>query len=195
MSLHSDKTSRRIVGWNSLFVSGWIVIHHHPSHWYVMTIEITKLSTIWVGITGLIIDPLHKIVRLEYWWPEIPTMTWPFKCWGYFHPKHKNPKIFENHLNPVVLVFIGKLSLSTLRKVPICQGFSHFSGFLHHFVLAKVTTSSTRVNDLTTSSQSSYKSKLGKIILYGHFVYEVIVIPTGVLGRDALYRLLPIFLK
>ena len=30
-------------------------------------------------------------------------------------PKHQNANIFENHLNPVMLVFIGKLSLSTLR--------------------------------------------------------------------------------
>ena len=27
----------------------------------------------------------------------------------------KASKIFENHLNPVMLVFMGKLSLSTLR--------------------------------------------------------------------------------
>ena len=31
----------------------------------------------------------------------------PFQCWGYFHPKYKAAKIFENHLNPVMLVFIG----------------------------------------------------------------------------------------
>ena len=33
---------------------------------------------------------------------------------GYFHPKQKDAKIFENHLKPVMLVFIGKLSPSTL---------------------------------------------------------------------------------
>ena len=43
--------------------------------------------------------------------------------------QHKNSKIFENHLNPVILVLIWKLSLSTLRWVPICQRSSHFSGF------------------------------------------------------------------
>ena len=32
----------------------------------------------------------------------------------YFHPKHKDAKIFENHLNSVMLVSIGKLSLSIL---------------------------------------------------------------------------------
>ena len=27
--------------------------------------------------------------------------------WGYFRPKDKNTKIFKNHLNQVMLVFIG----------------------------------------------------------------------------------------
>ena len=31
-----------------------------------------------------------------------------------FVKKHKDAKIFENYLNPVMLVFIGKLSLRTL---------------------------------------------------------------------------------
>ena len=54
-------------------------------------------------------------------------------------------KDFENYLNPVLLVFIEKLILSTVGWVPMCQGFSNFSGFLHHFVLAKLATSSIRV--------------------------------------------------
>ena len=44
-----------------------------------------------------------------------------------------------------MLVLIGKLSLSTLKWVPICQGFGDFSGFLHYFVLAELATSSIRV--------------------------------------------------
>ena len=59
--------------------------------------------------------------------------------------EHKEAAIFENYLNPVMLVFIGKLSLSTIRWVPMCQGISHFSGFLHNFVMAKLATSSLRV--------------------------------------------------
>ena len=58
---------------------------------------------------------------------------WKFKptqCWGYFPPKHKNAKIFEKHLNPVMLVLIGKLSLSSFRWVPMCHGLSSFSVFL-----------------------------------------------------------------
>ena len=30
----------------------------------------------------------------------------PFQSWGYICPKDKDAKIFENHLNPVMLVFI-----------------------------------------------------------------------------------------
>ena len=61
-------------------------------------------------------------------------------------PKHKDAQIIENHLNPAMLVFIGKHLLSTLRWVPLCQGFNHFSGYLHHFELAKLVTSSIRVD-------------------------------------------------
>ena len=55
-----------------------------------------------------------------------------------FSSKANEAKIFENHLNPVMLVFIRLLSLSTLRWIPICQGFSNFSAFLHHFVSANL---------------------------------------------------------
>ena len=38
---------------------------------------------------------------------SINVSNWPFQCWGYFCPKRKEAKIFENYLNPVMLVFIG----------------------------------------------------------------------------------------
>ena len=41
-----------------------------------------------------------------------------------------------------MLVFIGKLVLSTVSDVSMCQSFGHFSGFLHKFVLAKLATTS-----------------------------------------------------
>ena len=44
----------------------------------------------------------------------------PFQCWGYFRSQHKDANIFEKYLNPVMFVFIGKLSLSTFIWVPIC---------------------------------------------------------------------------
>ena len=40
--------------------------------------------------------------------------------------------------HPAILVFIGRLSLSTLIWVPMCQDSNIFSGFLHHLVLAKL---------------------------------------------------------
>ena len=55
-------------------------------------------------------------------------------------------KIYWNHLNPVMLVFIWKLLLSsTIRWVPMCQGFSHFPAFCFHFMLTRLATSSKRV--------------------------------------------------
>ena len=63
-----------------------------------------------------------------------------------FRPKYKNAKISENHRNPVMLVFIRKLSLSPLIWVPIYLGSCHFQLFFDHFVLTKLATSSLRVN-------------------------------------------------
>ena len=53
----------------------------------------------------------------------------------------------KNFLKLVVSVFIRELSLSTLRWVPTFQGFNNFSGFLHHFVLTKLATSSARATN------------------------------------------------
>ena len=91
-------------------------------------------------IVKIIIAPDENSCRISY-----ALVNQTFQCWGYFRPKHKNTIIFENHLKPVMLVIIGKLSLSSLKWVPICQGFSHFSG-LHHFVLAKLASSSIMVD-------------------------------------------------
>ena len=33
--------------------------------------------------------------------------SYPFQCWGYYRPKHKDAMTFENHLNPIMMVFIG----------------------------------------------------------------------------------------
>ena len=73
---------------------------------------------------------------------EIETQTdrWPI------NPSNDEAaKIFENLLNPSMLVFIGKILLSTLRWVPKCQGFNDFSVCLHQFVLAKLAISIIRV--------------------------------------------------
>ena len=56
------------------------------------------------------------------------------------HCKETNT-ILENHLNPIMLVFIGWPELSTLRWVPMCQDFRFFASlctfrwnYLHFFV-------------------------------------------------------------
>ena len=66
-------------------------------------------------------------------------------------PNHKDAKPFENHSNPVMLVFIGEPSLSTFKWVPMCHDFNHFSGFLHHFIIPNLPTSSRRVNGTTVA--------------------------------------------
>ena len=60
-------------------------------------------------------------------------------------PKVQRRKYFWKPSKPCHVVLIRKLSLSTLRWVPICQGFSDFLRFLHPFVLAKLASSSIRV--------------------------------------------------
>ena len=63
-----------------------------------------------------------------------------------------------------MLVLIKKLLPSVLRWVPMFQGFSDFPRFLHHFALAKLATSSLRVNSewAKISSRASWWIK-------GHF--------------------------
>ena len=72
-----------------------------------------------------------------------PSPAWrqglkPFQCWDYFNLKYKNSKDFENHLNPCMLVFIGKLALASNIWVPICQGFSHFQAFFTLFCIEQI---------------------------------------------------------
>ena len=51
-------------------------------------------------------------------------------------------KIFENHLNPVMNVGIHWIAFGEYSQMP---GFQSFLRFLHHFEMAKLTTSSRRV--------------------------------------------------
>ena len=82
----------------------------------------------------------------------------------------------ENHQNQVVWVLIWKLSLSTRRWVPICQGFSNFLGILHHFVLAKLATSSIRVKT-KMGSLGIQQVEMGQANTHTHtqnYVYMVV---------------------
>ena len=61
--------------------------------------------------------------------------------------KAQELKKFENHLNPFMMVFPEKLSLSTNIRVPICKGFSHFSALLllHFFCIDHISEQQLRV--------------------------------------------------
>ena len=47
---------------------------------------------------------------------------------------------------------------STLRSVPMCQGFSNFSVFFHNFVLAKLATSSIRIRTVANNPSNAEAS-------------------------------------
>ena len=59
---------------------------------------------------GVVVGRSDAIGSREQWEPVFQDVSKQreskrFQCLGYFCPKHKN-KFFENHLNPVMLVFI-----------------------------------------------------------------------------------------
>ena len=41
------------------------------------------------------------------WEDVIMNVYLPSQCWGYFCPKHNDTEIFQKHLSPVMLLFIG----------------------------------------------------------------------------------------
>ena len=49
----------------------------------------------------------------------------PYAAVYFFVLRHRTTNIFHNYQKHVMLVFIGKNLLSTNRRIPICQGFSH----------------------------------------------------------------------
>ena len=61
-------------------------------------------STWWWGTRSRSLDQL--LIGWGMYMDSIVDLP-GFQCWGYFHAKHKETKIFENHVNHVVLVFIG----------------------------------------------------------------------------------------
>ena len=65
---------------------------------------------------------------------------------------------FENHLDPVVLVFKWLALIENPDEY--CQGFSDFSRFLHYFVLAKLATNSMRVKVFYWNSKGARISKI-----------------------------------
>ena len=137
------------------------------------------------GFTRLLMRRSVKWIANQYC-PLLPgdktsevTGSSPLQCSGYFRPMHKNANIFENHRNPAMLVLIG-YAWSTLRWVPIFQGFSNFSWFLHYFILANFGTSSIRVNiRLSTSTlhnNTHIDIKWGKVLYHLRYVILLLLI-------------------
>ena len=107
----------------------------NPIKLHAFLLEITKNKRL------IFVAPGMRGLDVSRWWVSFTLI--PSNAEATFV---QIARIFENHLNPVMLILIGKLSLRTLIWVPICQGSSHFlKVFLHHFLWAKLATSSIMV--------------------------------------------------
>ena len=83
---------------------------------------------LWVFFYGLRPD-LHTL--------ECRRIALTLPVLGLLSSKAQGCKVFWKASKPCCVGIHWIVLLSTLRWVPVCHGFSHFSGFLHHFVLAK----------------------------------------------------------
>ena len=75
-----------------------------------------------------------------------------FWCWDYLSNLQECKSSYEHHLNPIMLIFIGKLLLKTNRWVPCARG-CHFSAFSHHF-LTRLAISNKKVKSFPTAGHS-----------------------------------------
>ena len=105
--------------------------------WYLALPLMAYSNIPWMAIELCVtirLGSAFKVANVAGYIPGIPLNT--------FHAEatfvHGRKEDFENHLNPVMLVFIGILSLSTIRWVPICHGFSHFSRFFASFCIGQI---------------------------------------------------------
>ena len=71
----------------------------------------------------------------------------PSNAEAYTFVQSTRTQIFENDLNPGMVVLIGKLFLSILDEYPCARVSVIFQFFLHHFALAKLATSSIWVTE------------------------------------------------
>ena len=82
----------------------------------------------------MLLYPIPSYNERQTWNVDSLYRLFAWYClWKLFYPSKAEATLVLSagtHLNPVMLVIIRKLSLSTLRWVLMCQGFRHFSGFL-----------------------------------------------------------------
>ena len=130
----------------------WTVTHWFycgnlvPKGWLTED-KAAHLLTLWLNFAGasglkLILGSRESQVGTKQWVYTSWCLLLSPLLWSEVNPSNAEAtfvqstkmKTFLNHLNLVMLVFIEELLRSTLRWVPTCQGFSHFSACLHHFV-------------------------------------------------------------
>ena len=122
--------------------------------------------------------PLHKYcLHLEYFYKRFRKEKWILKIcevdslvWFSTRPmlrllssKAQERKDFwKPSINPVMLVFVGKLLLSTLRwEIPMCWGFSDFFRFFASFcILTNLATTSTKLNNTFSKTHFLVNSKI-----------------------------------
>ena len=83
---------------------------------------------IWYAI-GIPMKHIYSILT------ELLTVLNPSNATITFVQSTRMQRFLTNHIIPVMLVFIGKLSQSTLRGVSCARVSFIFSVFLHHFVI------------------------------------------------------------
>ena len=88
----------------------------------------------------------------------------PFQFWGYFCPKHKYANIFENYLNPVMLVFIGNLSRVLSDEYPFASVSVIFQDFCFILFWPKYPAPAKGLKKYRVESQHLKTSKRLKIL-------------------------------
>ena len=102
-------------------------LYVYQGHW-------TRKQISYLIILWWLMYKLLQTVMTEVVW----SLT--LQCWGYSVQSAKKQDVWKPSKPCHVGIHWRALCLwlSTLRWVPLCQGFSHFSGFLHHFVFVKI---------------------------------------------------------
>ena len=95
--------------------------------------------------------PWNRLLRNAFGWHRNFSFfsSSPFQCQGYFHPKHKDTKNFENPPQPCH-AGIHRIALTEFFQMSthvLGYTFQSFFKFLHHFLMAKWATSSIIMRD------------------------------------------------
>ena len=143
------------------FTTTWCLTLWFSSSTSSPTANTTSSGPCWMSIlkrTSLQHSPTSESLwayqkLLKSWGLTLPLLRLLLSC-------AQECKFFWKLSKPCHVGIHWKALLSTLRWVPICQGFGHLQGFLHHFVVAKLAISSIRVKLVWTVLWSVAYQKL-----------------------------------